>query len=130
LVISNLLSNSIKFSHSNGKIEIRCKLLDDGSLKLTVKDYGIGISAEHQQIIFDRFKRVDSGIHSLNRGHGLGLSINKAIVDMLDGIIEVESKIQQGTLFTVIIPTPKTTNQSEDFAIDGTEIFFGENEIF
>ena len=79
-------------------------------------------------MIFDRFKRLDSGINSLNRGHGLGLSINKALLDLLEGKIDVESEIGKGSTFTISIP--ESNEDVDSFATDGSELFFGDEETF
>ena len=100
----------------------------DGSLSLCVKDYGIGISKENHAIIFDRFNRLDSGINSINRGHGLGLSVSKAIIDLLKGRIEIVSEIGKGACFTLIIP--ESTDASEGFASDANEAFFNDFDKF
>lgn len=128
LILANLISNAINFSFENGIVEMRV-WLKKGSLMISVKDNGIGISKENQKIIFDRFKRLDSGISSVNRGHGLGLSVNKAIIDMLKGRIEIESELGKGACFTVFIP--ETDSPTEGFASDANETFFdSEGEMF
>lgn len=99
-----------------------------GELEISVTDEGIGISEEHLNIIYDRFKRLDNGINSINRGHGLGLSINKAYIDLLNGRMEVQSKENEGSTFTVIIP--ESAQQNNDYSEEGNEVFFGEEEIF
>jgi signal transduction histidine kinase len=81
LLLSNLISNAIKFSYDEGIICITANK-DENKLLLSVQDFGQGISKTNEQLIFDRFKRVDSGINSINRGHGLGLSIIKAITEI------------------------------------------------
>ncbi len=126
LILSNLLSNSIKYSNAANKIEIK-SWLDNDSLKISVKDYGIGIDKENLEIIFNRFKRLDSSINSANPGHGLGLSITKALLDLLDGIIEIKSKRNIGSVFTITIPQAKV-DQADGYAIDGNEFIFDENE--
>lgn len=127
LILANLLRNAINFSHENSKIDISiCE--KDNELVLSVKDYGIGISKENHAIIFDRFNRLDSGINSLNRGHGLGLSVSKAIIDLLKGRIEIESELGKGACFTLIIP--EATEASEGFASDANEAFFDDFEKF
>lgn len=103
LILSNLLSNAIKYSYKNGKIDITCDIIKD-NLKFSVQDYGEGISEENQKIIFDRFKCADSGINSINRGHGLGLSVNKALLEILSGDIEVKTELNKGTTFTINLP--------------------------
>jgi signal transduction histidine kinase len=128
LILANLLSNAINFSFESGAIEITTAL-NNRELSIAVKDHGIGISKENQKIIFDRFKRLDSGINSLNRGHGLGLSINKAIIEMLKGKIHIDSELGQGACFTITIP--EAEEPTEGFASDANETFFdSETETF
>ncbi|MFW5886170.1 MAG: sensor histidine kinase, partial [Bacteroidota bacterium] len=88
LIMSNLLNNAIKFSNEGDMIDVTMKSSSEG-LEISVKDYGVGISLENQKIIFDRFSKTDPGINSVHPGHGLGLSINKALLDILGGKIKV-----------------------------------------
>lgn len=132
LIVSNLLFNAIKFSYDNNKIIITA-WTEQKNLLISVKDFGKGVSQENQKIIFDRFKRLDSGINSLNRGHGLGLSINKALIDLFDGNIDIQSELDKGSNFTISIP--EAVSETTGFALDGNELFFddeddGEKEIF
>jgi signal transduction histidine kinase len=126
LILSNLLSNAIKFSNSSGNIVIKALRAFD-KLIVEVKDFGIGISKENESIIFDRFKRVDSGINSINRGHGLGLSVNKAVLDILDGTISFTSKLNEGATFIVNIPESK--DASSGISTDANELFFKEEKF-
>jgi signal transduction histidine kinase len=126
LILSNLVDNAIKFSKNNKIIITRWT--EGDNLYISVKDFGIGISEHNQKVIFDRFKRLDSGINSLNRGHGLGLSINKALLDFLDGRIDIKSKKNEGTIFTICIP--ETKDDPEAFSEDGNELIFGDDEVF
>lgn len=123
LILSNLLSNAVKFSFQDGKITIRVSKMFD-KLIMEVQDFGKGISKENESIIFDRFKRIDSGINSLNRGHGLGLSVNKAVLDILEGTISFTSKPQEGATFIVNIPESKAI--STGLSSDANELFFKE----
>ena len=127
LILSNLLSNAIKFSFEKQKIELKVWVEKD-MLKVAVVDLGAGITEDNQKKIFDRFKRLDSGINSINRGHGLGLSINKAILDLLNGSIEIKSEIGKGSKFTISIPEAKS--DIAGFSTDGNEFLFDEEEIF
>jgi two-component system, OmpR family, phosphate regulon sensor histidine kinase PhoR len=124
LIFSNLLSNAIKFSYEKGIIKAGISLKNN-SLTLVVHDFGEGISSSNQQIIFDRFKRIDSGISSEFRGHGLGLSINKAFLDMLEGTIKVHTSPEKGAKFTVKIP--RSEGQSEGVTLGGNELLFKED---
>jgi signal transduction histidine kinase len=126
LIISNLVSNAIKFSRSKGEILVKVTRAFN-KLILEVQDFGSGISAENESIIFDRFKRIDSGINSINRGHGLGLSINKAILEILDGTISFTSKINEGTTF--IVTLPESTQESKGISSDSNELFFKEEKF-
>jgi PAS domain S-box-containing protein len=101
-IISNLLSNSIKYSDPQKMrkyIQVSAHVFNDW-LFLTFEDNGIGIDAEHQEKIFDLFYRVSAD----KRGTGLGLYIVKDTVDRLKGKIYVRSKRGEGTAFTVTLP--------------------------
>jgi signal transduction histidine kinase len=127
MILGNLLSNAIKFSLYDNKIIVRV-WRDDQFAHFSVRDFGTGISIENQKIIFDRFKRLDNGINSINRGHGLGLSINKAMLDCLEGQIDIESELGSGAIFTVTIP--ESNSLTEGYAADADELMFNEEEIF
>lgn len=127
LILSNLLSNAIKFSFEKKVITIKA-WMEYSTLKICVEDAGTGLSEDNQKKIFDRFKRLDSGINSINRGHGLGLSINKAILDLLKGDIEIQSEIGKGSKF--IIAIPEAISDIAGFSTDGNEFLFDEEEIF
>jgi signal transduction histidine kinase len=126
LILSNLVDNAIKFSKNN-KIVIK-RWTEGNLLNISVQDFGIGISENNQKIIFDRFRRLDTGINSLNRGHGLGLSINKALLDFLNGTIDIKSKKNEGTTFTIVIP--EAVDDPEAFSADGNEMLFDVDEVF
>lgn len=126
LIISNLLSNGIKYSNAANKIEVKAWLEED-MLKLMVKDFGIGIDKKNFEIIFDRFKRLDTSINSLNPGHGLGLSVTKALIDLMNGEIEIASKRGIGSIFTISIPESEL-GETDGYAMDGNEFIFGDSD--
>lgn len=126
LIISNLLSNGIKYSNAANRIEVK-GWMDNSTLKISVKDFGIGIVKKNLELIFDRFKRIDSSINSLNPGHGLGLSVAKALLDLLNGEIDIASKRGIGSVFTISIPQSKE-EATQGYAIDGNEFIFDEDE--
>jgi heavy metal sensor kinase len=106
-VVRNLIDNAIKFSPAPGKVEVALRI--DPLRKqaiLTVTDQGLGIPADMQPHIFDRFYRVDKSRNRLSRrgGNGLGLAICRTIVTALHGEIGVESQPGQGSTFTVRLP--------------------------
>jgi len=128
IIIANLLNNAIKFSFENSIIDIKTTVLDSGVLEIIVQDFGEGISEENKKIIYDRFKRSDSGINSNIRGHGLGLSVNKAFLDVLEGNIKVDTKAGEGSTFTVHIP--EGIEQGNGLLHDGNEFMFEDGESF
>jgi signal transduction histidine kinase len=99
-VVANLLSNALKYGQGK-PIQVRVDA-DSGLARLTVRDEGIGIEPEHQARIFEKFERAVSGRHY--GGLGLGLYISQQIINALGGRIGVESRPQQGTVFTVELP--------------------------
>ncbi|MBS3771372.1 MAG: HAMP domain-containing histidine kinase, partial [Bacteroidales bacterium] len=126
LIISNLLSNAVKYSYEDSNVVVKTWESDE-KLFISVKDYGTGISKENQEIIFDRFKKLDSGINSVYRGHGLGLSINKALIDLLNGDINIQTEKGKGSEF--IISIPEMQNNISGFAFDDNETFFGKEDF-
>ena len=97
----NLISNAIKFSPLDGTIEVSVTS-NDLELMLCVKDYGIGISKEDQEHLFERFFR---GHNASNiQGTGLGLHIVSRYLNLLNGTIEVKSEIEKGTTFCAHLP--------------------------
>lgn len=127
LILLNLINNAVKYSFEESTITIKV-WKEESELFVSVRDRGPGISDEHQKIIFDRFKRVDSGITSTNRGHGLGLSINKALLDLLGGDIEIDSMPGEGAKFTVHFP--EAQEDSFLMASDDNELFFNDKQVF
>ncbi len=127
IVIANLLSNAIEFSHDEGSVEI--KAMRAGSdLAISVQDHGVGIEESEQGTIFDRFRQLDSGVTKSHLGHGLGASITKAIVDLLNGSIAVSSKKDAGSLFTVLVPEAEGGSEVNMYSGDSNEFFFEAEE--
>ena len=99
---NNLLSNAVKFTQA-GSVSFRLRH-KEGNLVLEVEDTGSGMNEEELERIFNPFERLSNA--ATQDGFGLGLSIVKRIVDMLDGTVRVESEKGKGSLFTVTIPMP------------------------
>ncbi len=100
LVWNNLISNAIKFTDDKGFIKITLKA-DNKLAIITVSDTGCGIAPEHGARIFDKFYQTD--ISHSNQGNGLGLALVKKVIDILGGKISVDSELNKGTTFTVIL---------------------------
>lgn len=102
-IVSNLLSNAIKFTPSDGKIVVEIKEIQQ-QLSITVSDTGIGIPANKLGKVFERFYQIDDHSTRQSEGTGIGLALTKGLVELLDGNIQVYSKIGKGTVFTVLLP--------------------------
>ena len=102
-VLTNIVSNSIKYTPDGGKIDVKCV----GNLKnavITVRDNGIGIPAEDLPRVFERFYRVDKARSRQSGGTGLGLAIARDIVLRHGGSISIDSPHRNGTIVTVTLP--------------------------
>ncbi|MDR2571399.1 MAG: response regulator [Oscillospiraceae bacterium] len=106
-VLTNLLSNSVKFTAEGGGIHLEVMLEDeqDGmcTLKVAVSDTGIGISKEQQERLFNSFEQAETSTSRRFGGTGLGLVICKSIVEMMDGKIWVESELGDGAIMTFTV---------------------------
>lgn len=101
LIWSNLISNAIKFSPRGSRIELTLREQKECAV-VQVRDYGCGMTKEVQERIFDKFFQGNPSHKA--QGNGLGLALVKRIVELSDGVIEVESAPQEGTCFRVILP--------------------------
>ena len=116
-VLTNLVSNAIKFTPEGGSITVSARDEDD-QLRVSVKDTGIGIPEGEQANVFRRFYQVDGSATRSYRGAGLGLTICKFIVEYHHGQIGVDSKQGQGSTFYFTLP--KKLPQDDDLVIDFT----------
>ncbi len=129
LIIFNLLGNAIEFSDEGGKVELMA-WKQDGNLYISIKDHGKGIDETDLDKIFDRFRQLDTGVTKNHLGHGLGLSTVKAAIDMLSGTISVESKKNEGSVFTISIPEADEGQELGMVSEDGNEFIFEGAEEF
>ncbi len=102
-IFENLISNAIKYSRSGGLVQISSQRVD-AELLVEVRDEGIGISAEQQARLFQDFYRTPQSRKHTSQGTGLGLAITHAMILAAGGRIEVESELEKGSTFRVILP--------------------------
>ncbi|ERK30516.1 sensor histidine kinase [Clostridium intestinale] len=102
-IMLNLLSNSVKFTQKGGNILVKVHL-EDNYVCISVKDNGIGIPDDMQELIFDRFIQVDDVITKNTEGSGIGLSLVKSLVEMHCGKIYLNSQENRGSEFVICIP--------------------------
>lgn len=108
LAFSNLLLNAILYTPSGGKIIIS-SVCENASVVIKICDNGIGISPDNIPHIFERFYRVDDARRTQNGGFGLGLTITKTIVNRHAGTIDVQSKLGEGSEFSIQLPMAKAS---------------------
>lgn len=101
-VVFNLLSNAFKYTPADGCISIKISIVK-GMIEIKVADNGCGISPEDVKLIFDRFYQADT-VYKYNMGTGIGLALTKGIVEMHKGSIEVESEVDKGSAFRILLP--------------------------
>lgn len=126
-VLLNLLSNAFKFTPQGGKINCSLSLSQKNNSPwaiLQVQDNGIGIPPELRQVIFERFRQVDTGLSRQFNGTGLGLAIVKEFVELQGGTVTVEEAAQGGALFIVEFPLKiisETVDQSSIFTLSAED---------
>jgi PAS domain S-box-containing protein len=103
-ILFNLLSNAVKFTPDHGEIKVESEM-EGEFVRFTVKDTGIGISAEEHLSIFDNFYQAASTTRGIREGTGLGLAITKRLVELHGGTIGVESSQGHGSTFTFRLPS-------------------------
>ena len=117
-IVGNLMSNAVKYTPVGGNIYLELRRNVD-ELEISVRDTGIGIAPEKIAYVFNRFYQVDDSMTRAGEGTGVGLSLTKELVEFLGGRISVESKLDRGSLFTVVLPVhneaAKHANTNEDF---------------
>lgn len=107
-ILYNFLSNSVKFTPENGRIEIRANMQGEQMVRIAVSDTGCGIAEADKEKIFEKFRQVDGSLTRETAGSGLGLAISKELAAMLAGAIGVESELDKGSTFWLDIPVTLT----------------------
>ena len=97
-VLTNLLSNAIRYSPENGRVVIGARQTDDGFIEMFVRDFGKGIDPRYHKSIFDHYFRVPG---TKVQGSGLGLSISRDFVEAHNGTLTVDSKLGEGSTFVM-----------------------------
>jgi len=123
VIVANLVANAIEFSGSDSEVIVVLDQADD-NLRIQVQDMGIGIAEANLKRIFDRFVQLDTGPTRAHLGHGLGLSVVKSLLDLLQGEVQVSSTPGQGSLFTVMLPSADYGAEGMTFAEGGNLFLF------
>jgi len=102
-VLLNLLSNAIKYTPESGHVSVTVEASGD-SVLLKVTDTGIGIAPENMSIVLEPFRQIDNDLNRRNPGTGLGLPLTKRLVELHQGVLELESVVGRGTTAVVRLP--------------------------
>ncbi len=102
-ILNNLLSNAVKFTHEGG-VTLTARLVDGNRVTIAVQDTGIGMDAKDLTNLFTEFYQADTSHTRRYEGTGLGLAITKRLVEAMGGTIRVESRVGEGSTFTVTLP--------------------------
>ena len=112
-VILNLLSNAIKFSPKNSEIDV-CVFVGKESIDISIKDQGIGIKKEEQDLIFNRFTQGKAEETYRHRGSGIGLQLSRYLVTLHGGDIRLESEYGKGSNFIITLPITHIDNSESN----------------
>ncbi|MFI3276181.1 sensor histidine kinase [Vibrio sp.] len=101
-VLVNLIDNAIKYTEPEGKVTVKVEQTTEGKVSISIQDTGVGIEQKYQDLIFERLYRVDSSRSNVE-GYGLGLSLALAMVENLEGTLNVKSELGLGSTFTLTL---------------------------
>lgn len=135
-VLINLLSNAVKFTQK-GKISLSAKAEKNNTIiKIVIRDTGIGISKDEVDKIFQDFQQLNTSAYTKAKGTGLGLSISKKLIELMDGELSVESQLNKGTTFSILLPLKAVgqdqinqAHQKVDVKSDKIRLSFAETEL-
>ena len=105
-----MLSNAVKFTPKNGRINVSGRINDDGRFEVSVSDTGIGMEKSEKEAVLGPFGQGYSAMNLSPEGTGLGLSISKSLVELLDGELTLESQLNQGTTVRILFPETRQIN--------------------
>jgi len=112
-VLINLLSNAVKYNRESGRIRVFCETAAAGRLRVHVTDTGIGIEPADQDLVFKPFVRVNAG-RTMVEGTGIGLSLSKALAELMNGTLGFTSRLDEGSDFWIELPEAEPPRQMSD----------------
>jgi signal transduction histidine kinase len=114
-ILNNLLSNALKFTQ-NGYVALEVSVTAT-HISFSVVDTGPGIPEHKHEMVFEKFRQADERVSYEHGGTGLGLALSKALAELMSGVIELESKVGEGSRFTLVLPL-----QLKDLAPDSSSV--------
>ncbi len=112
-ILTNLLTNAIKFTPEGGKVSLDASLSPKGGLVFKIQDSGIGMAPNEIPVALAPFGQIESALSRKNQGTGLGLPLTKALVELHGGTLDLESKVGAGTTVTVTFPPERSIKREE-----------------
>lgn len=134
-ILINIAGNAVKYNKPEGMVDFRCYEIseEDGMAEVCfeVSDTGIGMSQDYLEHIFEPFTQEQDGARTNYQGTGLGMTITKRLVDKMGGSIQIESELDRGSKFTVILPLEKADppEMQEEEGQKGTEVIAGKKVL-
>jgi PAS domain S-box-containing protein len=110
-VLTNLLTNAIKFTPEGGTVNLDAKLDEFGRIAITVQDTGIGIAADDIATALAPFGQIENALSRKNQGTGLGLPLTKALVELHGGVLDLQSEVGKGTTISIILPADRVISK-------------------
>lgn len=125
-ILMNIIDNALKYNRKNGSVFVRVKETacqsGSASYRFVIEDTGIGIGEEFKKHIFEPFTQEHQGARTYYNGAGLGMSVVKKLVDQMEGTIEVDSRIGEGSVFRVMLPIQIDQTESKQSADEGPNV--------
>ncbi len=115
-VLTNLISNAVKYSPDEGTVNIDVSIDKSNHLRIEVQDQGEGISPDDQRLIFEKFRQASGPSSPIVKGTGLGLAIAKAVIEEHNGVIGVQSQVGKGSSFYFTLPDGRQGEVTIDFS--------------
>jgi signal transduction histidine kinase len=106
-ILLNVLSNAVKFTLANGRVQIQAMPLIEGGLQIRISDTGIGIAPDVLPMLFAPFRQGDNSISRRFGGTGLGLAISRKLIELHGGSIQIDSTVGQGTTVCLNFPVER-----------------------
>lgn len=126
-ILINIMGNAVKYNKPGGSISFKCHQISEengiAQICFEISDTGIGMGREYLEHIFEPFTQEDGGARTNYQGSGLGMTITKRLVDRMGGTIQVESELNKGSIFTVVLPLeitapPKAQEESREMELE------------
>ena len=115
-IVSNLISNALKFTPEGGRVVVKARASND-SVLIDVIDNGVGIAPEEQELVFEKFRQAANPLTREHEGSGLGLSIVRELSKLLGGDVHLQSDLGRGSTFTVQLPLRLPANLQAEAAV-------------